>query len=221
MSEKDLSIAIIGSEGKIPGQIEGSIQGPTQLSLALKTSDLLKGMKKLKDLKPNVILIDLSQVEEDKIGFLVKLRLSHPESNILVIVDEYAVNEWLQILKTGVRGILDGEFSSKSLCTAASVVNQGGIYFEPGRMGQFVEQCANKVKHAEEKASDLLTDREIQVLKVLAEGFTVKKAAEILDLSPKTVDTHKANLMRKINIHHRADLIKYALRKKIITLQED
>jgi two-component system response regulator NreC len=221
MNEKNLSIAIIGSEGKIPKQIEGSFQSPTQLSLAFKTSDVSKGMKKLKDLNPNVILMDLSQVEEDKIGFLVKLRLSHPESNILVIAEEYAVNEWLQILKTGVRGILEGEFSSKSLSAAASVVNQGGIYFEPGRMEQFVEQCANKVKHAEEKASDLLTDREIQVLKVLAEGYTVKKAAEILDLSPKTVDTHKANLMRKINIHHRADLIKYALRKKIISLQED
>ncbi|HEX9757173.1 MAG TPA: response regulator transcription factor [Nitrospiria bacterium] len=221
MDENTLSIAIIGSEGNIPKQIENSIQGPNQLSLAFKTSDVMKGLKKLKDVNPNVILIDLSQVEEDKTGFLVKLRLSYPESNILVIAEEYAVNEWLQILKTGVRGILDGEFSSKSLSTAASVVHQGGIYFEPGRMGQFVEQCANKVKHAEEKASDLLTDREIQVLKVLAEGYTVKKAAEILDLSPKTVDTHKANLMRKINIHHRADLIKYALRKKIITLQED
>ena len=221
MSEKSLTLAIIAEENRIPKHVEGSISGPLQLSIAFKTPDVMKGLKKLKDLKPNVILIDLAQIEEDKVGFLIKLKLSHPESHLLAIAEEYAVNEWLQILKAGVRGIFDGEISTQDLANAASVVNQGGIYFESGRMEQFVEQCANKVKHAEEKASDLLTDREIQVLKVLAEGYTVKKAAEILDLSPKTVDTHKANLMRKINIHHRADLIKYALRKKIITLQED
>jgi len=86
-----------------------------------------------------------------------------------------------------------------------------------------MEQCAARVKQAEEKAVDLLTNREIQVLRLLADGYTVKKKsrAALMDLSPKTVDTHKANLMRKINVHHRTDLIKYALRKKIISLQEE
>ena len=221
MSDRSLSLAIIANEARIPKQIEGSVSGPFQISVPFKTSDIEKGLKKLKDLNPNLVLIDLQQVKEEKIAFFLKLKLSHPDSKMMVILEEFAVNEWLQFLKAGVRGILDGDFSAKDLANAASVVFQGGIYLKPSRMVQFVEQCANKVKHADEKASDLLTDREIQVLKVLSEGNTVKKAAEIMDLSPKTVDTHKANLMRKINIHHRADLIKYALRKKIISLQED
>ncbi|HEX9757174.1 MAG TPA: response regulator transcription factor [Nitrospiria bacterium] len=221
MGNRLLSLVIIAKEERIPKQIEGSVSGPFQISISFKTSDIEKGLKKLKDLNPKLVLIDLQQVEEEKVAFLLKIHLSHPDSQLLIIPAEFAVNEWLQFLKAGVRAIFEKDFSGKDLALAASVVIQGGIYLGPGRMVQFIEQCANKVKHADEKARDLLTDREIQVLKVLAEGYTVKKAAGILGLSPKTVDTHKANLMRKINIHHRADLIKYALRKKIISLQED
>ena len=217
----ETSMAIIAEDERLPRQYEGAIQKGTQLSVSLKTPDVHKAIKKLKDLKADLLLIDLKQVDEEKIVFLTKFKISHPESKILVITDDYSLHEWLQFLKAGVRGILEADFSSKDLAASIQVVSQGGIYIEPDRLVQFLEQAANKIKHAEEKAGDLLTDREIQVLKILAEGYTVKKAAELLDLSPKTVDTHKANLMRKINIHHRADLIKYALRKKIISLQDD
>jgi len=217
----ETSMAIIAEDARLPKQYEEAIQRGTRLSVVLKTPDVHKAIKKLKDLKADLVLIDLKQVDEEKIGFLIKLKISHPESKILVITDEYSLHEWLQFLKAGVRGILEPDFSSKDLSAVIQVVNHGGIYIEPARLVQFLEQAANKIKHAEEKAGDLLTDREIQVLKILAEGYTVKRAAVLLDLSPKTVDTHKANLMRKINIHHRADLIKYALRKKIISLQDD
>lgn len=217
----ETSMVIIAEDTRLPSQYEGAIQKGGQLSVVLKTPDVYKAIKKLKDLKVDFLLIDLKQVDEEKIGFLIKLKISQPESKILVITEEYSLHEWLQFLKAGVRGILEPDFSGKDLSAVIQVVNQGGIYIEPSRLVQFLEQAANKIKHAEEKAGDLLTDREIQVLKILAEGYTVKRAAELLDLSPKTVDTHKANLMRKINIHHRADLIKYALRKKIISLQDD
>jgi two-component system response regulator NreC len=221
VSDKSLSLIIIATEGKVPKQLDAPFHSPVQLSVSYRTHDIAKGMKKIKELKPNVVLVELSQVEEERVAFLLKLRLSHPESKILVIAEKFSLDEWLQYLKTGARAILVSDYTARDLSNAIWIVNQGGIYLDSERMNQFVEQCAAKVRQAEEKAGDLLTDREIQVLRLLAEGYTVKKAASLLELSPKTVDTHKANLMRKVNIHHRADLIKYALRKKIITLQEE
>ncbi|HEX9757436.1 MAG TPA: response regulator transcription factor [Nitrospiria bacterium] len=221
MSDKTISVVIFSGEMGIPKQLEGAISIPSKISVVLQTSDLEKGFKRVKELKPQIIIVDLNQVEDEKVPFLIKIQVSHPEARILVLLDEYLLGGWLQIFKVGVKGILEKSNIEQNLSKAILVVQQGGIFIEPKRIEQFMEQTAARVKQAEEKAGNLLTDREIQVLRLLAEGYTVKKAASLLDLSPKTVDTHKANLMRKINVHHRTDLIKYALRKKIISLHEE
>lgn len=221
MSRQGISIVVIAPEGRVPKQFENPSSQSGEFSIAYKTSDLSKGVKKLKDFGSSVVLFDIALLEEDRVGFLMKLKISHSELKIILIADRFSVDEWLQYFKSGVRGILEADHVENWGLSAAGVVNQGGLFLEPERMVQFIEHCALKVRQAEEKAGDLLTDREIQVLRLLAEGYTVKKAASLLELSPKTVDTHKANLMRKINVHHRTDLIKYALRKKIISLQEE
>jgi len=219
--DKTLSLFIFSSEIGVSKKIECSVSVPNKCSVVFQTSDLENGLKKVKELKPHVIIVNLNEVEEEKIPFLIKIKISYPDARILVLMDEYLLGVWLHLFKIGVQGILEKSNLERSLPIATVVVQQGGIYIEPKRVEQFMEQCAAKVKQAEEKAGDLLTDREFQVLRLLAEGYTVKKAAALLDLSPKTVDTHKANLMRKINVHHRTDLIKYALRKKFISLQEE
>ena len=220
MSLQRVNLVIFAKDQSIPREIESEIKDVFHFSILFRTPDLSKGLKKLKELNPDLILVELDQVEEEKIGFLMKLKVSHPGAKILVLAQEYSLVEWLSFLKAGVRGVLEPGVTYQDLGAAASVVYQGGIYLDSRRIEKFVEQCATKIKHVEEKAWDLLTEREIQILKFLAEGHTAKKTANLLGLSSKTVDTHKANLMRKINIHHRTDLIKYALRKKIVSLHE-
>lgn len=73
-------------------------------------------------------------------------------------------------------------------------------------------------RHKRAKPGSLLTARELEVMKMLAEGMTVKRAADKLGLSPKTIDVHKTHLMSKLDIHNRVDLVKYAIRNNIISL---
>ncbi len=221
MSTSDIQLVILARGESVPEKIEGVLSAPLQLSILLQTSDLSKAIKKLKELTPDQILVELSQIAEEKVAFLTKLKVSNPQAKIIAIAEEFSVMGWLSLLKAGARGVLEPGFSAGTLGEAILSVFHSGIFLAPSKVEKFVEQCAAKVKHVDEKAWDLLTDREIQILKLLAEGHTAKETARILELSSKTVDTHKANLMRKLNIHHRTDLIKYALRKKIISLNED
>lgn len=220
MNPQSVSLVIFGKDHMIPKISDSDIGWGYQYSILFRTPDLSKGLKKLKELKPDLILVEANQIEEEKTSFLLKLRVSHPEAKILMLVQDYSLMEWFSFLKAGVRGILESGFTLKDLGAAASVVYQGGIFLDSRKREKLVHECAAKVRHMDQRIWDLLTNREIQILKYLAEGHTAKETANLLGLSPKTVDTHKANLMRKVNIHHRTDLIKYALRKKIVSLHD-
>jgi len=221
VNQREISLGIIASERGIPKLLEGALSLNFNLTVSFKTSNVLSGVKDLKTHNPMVLLLDLSQIREERIGFLIKLELSHPNIKILVIADKFNLDDWLQLLRVGVRGVLENDFSTTDLSNAVWVIYCGGLFFTQDRMETILEQCAFRVKEYTKKNEISLSHRESQVLKLFAEGDTAKKVAALLKLSPKTIDVHKANLMRRINIHNRTELIKYALRKKIISLQED
>jgi two-component system response regulator NreC len=100
-------------------------------------------------------------------------------------------------------------------------VHRGGSYLSPRMLSQLVDDFRSRVKSTQRLPPfATLTPREKEVLKLLAEGNSVKEIACTLNLSVKTVEAHKFNLMRKLDIHNKAQLVQYAIQKKIIRLQE-
>ena len=103
------------------------------------------------------------------------------------------------------------------LIYAVQEVAKGGEYLSPGPLKRIVSQYMRGSK-AKDSSYDLLSDREREILIMLAEGESVKEIAGRLKLSTKTVETHKYSLMRKLDIHDRAGLVKYAIRHKLVLL---
>jgi two-component system response regulator NreC len=107
----------------------------------------------------------------------------------------------------------------QQLLSAIRDVNRGGSYLSPRMLSQLVDDFRSRIKSATRLPRfATLTTREKEVLKVLAEGNSVKEIACSLNLSVKTVEAHKFNLMRKLDIHNKAQLVQYAIQKKIIKI---
>ena len=115
-----------------------------------------------------------------------------------------------------------GRLSGAELVSAIRLVHQGGLYLHTPEVSSALTEYLEQGKSPDEETSyDTLTDREKQVLKLLAEGHSNKEIADLLYLSIKTVMAHRANIMEKLGIHNRTELVKYAIRSGLIQVQSE
>lgn len=171
-----------------------------------------------KSLRPDVVLMDIEMPELNGLEATRRIRRAVPSSRVLVLTlydDEEVVAECLE---AGAAGYVLKEAPSSQLVYAIEAVQRGQRYLSPRVLSRVVPENGRHRKSAAKTSFDLLTPREREVLRLLAEGHSVKQIALRLGLSVKTVDVHKSNLMRKLDVHDRAGLVKYALRRKLIRL---
>ncbi|HLJ82370.1 MAG TPA: response regulator transcription factor, partial [Ktedonobacterales bacterium] len=122
-----------------------------------------------------------------------------------------------QMLRAGASGYMLKEAADTDLISAIRVVSSGRFYLSPSAQSMMVSDYLQRVHTGEERDSyATLTDREREILKLVAEGYTNNQIAERLFISPKTVDTHRTHIMDKLNLHSRAELVKYAMRRGLL-----
>ncbi len=167
-------------------------------------------------LHPDVVLMDISM--PNMIGYEALRRISKADKNIKVLIlTMYEEEEMIGLcLNAGASGYVLKDAPAAQLIEAIHIVHEGGNYLSPRvatkLVNRFVEGSA-----PQETRYDTLSNREREILKLLADGFSVKEIASLLNLSVKTVEAHKYNLMRKLDLHSKTELIKYALNKKLIS----
>jgi len=167
--------------------------------------------------RPDVVLMDIGMPGLSAFEAARVIRKNCPDTRLLFLTmyedEEYV----LQCLEAGGAGYVVKDTSAQQLVGALREVHRGGRYVSPQVFGKLVEnfQSRNQGTSVQPRGS-LLTPREREVLKLLAEGNPVKAVAGILGLSAKTVEVHKFNLMRKLELHNKAQLVTYAIRKKIV-----
>ena len=168
-------------------------------------------------LRPDAVLMDMEMPELS--GLEATRRIRQAEQGVHVLILTMYAEEQLvaQCLQAGAAGYVLKDVPAAQLVYAIRVVARGGRYLSPEALKGVVERYAEGAAHAETRY-DLLTGREREVLKLLAEGLSAKQVASHLNLSVKTVDVHKTNLMRKLDVHDRAELIKWAIRNRVIRL---
>lgn len=165
-------------------------------------------------LDPDVAVVDLSMPGLDGIELTRTLGRELPKVKVVVLTmhanEEYAV----RVLQAGARGFIGKGAAGAELTVAILKVAHGGTYLPAALLDALPERFANSKSSADPVAG--LSDRELQVLKLLAEGRTGKQIGQTLHLSVKTVDTYRARLLAKLGLATTADLIRFALRHKVI-----
>ena len=184
-----------------------------------EAADGIEVLALAKKLNPDIILLDIAMPQMDGVEAARKLKKILPRIRIIVLTS-YSDDQFLfEFLKLGVSGFVLKDSASQELIYSIRKSNEGMVFFDPSVskkvMDKFTQVTGGK--------SDLinygkLSDREKEVLQLVAEGYSSKEVAEKLYISPKTVENHKANIMRKLNIRDRTGLTKYALRLGLIDL---
>jgi two-component system, NarL family, response regulator NreC len=167
-------------------------------------------------LKPDVVLMDVEM--PDMNGFEATRRITQADRRIKVLIlTMYQEEEVVaRCLDAGASGYVLKDASASQLMHAIETVHRGGKYLSPGALQQVVTHYLEGHERPATTRYDTLSAREREIFKLLADGLSVKEIAARLGVSVKTVDVHKYNLMRKLDIHDRAGLIKYAIQRKLI-----
>jgi two-component system, NarL family, response regulator NreC len=167
--------------------------------------------------RPDVILMDIGMQGLSSFEAARQIRRNRPETKVLFLTMYDDEDYLVECMEVGAGGYVLKDSPATQLLSAIRDVNRGGSYLSPRMLSQLVDDFRSRIKSAHRLPRfATLTTREKEVLKLLAEGNSVKEIACNLKLSVKTVEAHKFNLMRKLDIHNKAQLVQYAIQKKII-----
>ncbi|MCI0478605.1 MAG: response regulator transcription factor [Anaerolineales bacterium] len=164
---------------------------------------------------PDVVLMDIQMPVLDGLEATREIHKRFPAMRILVLTQHDSKEYVVPLLRAGAVGYITKSARATELIGAIRAVYEEGAYLPP-RITQTVVSAISESSDAQEERP-LLTEREVEVLRLVAEGLSSREIAERLNISVKTVDTHRANIMEKLGVHNSAELIKLAIRKGIVS----
>jgi DNA-binding NarL/FixJ family response regulator len=175
-------------------------------------SDGLEVIELAQRFHPDVILLDLSMPTLNGIGAVRELTRVSPQTKVIILTMHTEEHYILEALRAGVKGCVSKTQAPEHLLQAIREVCRGGVYLSPSVSGVVVQGYLSKT----ETPYDPLTDRERQVMQLIAEGKTTKEVAVILGVSVKTAESHRSSLMGKLDIHSTAGVVRYAIRRGLV-----
>lgn len=176
-----------------------------------------EAVSKAEALKPDIAILDISMPDLNGVEAARRIRKLSPNTEILILSVHYSDQLIHEIVDAGVRGYLVKTDSDRELVTAVETLARHKPFFT-SRATEVILSKFNPAKPAEipELVGDRLTSREREIVQLLAEGKSSKEVAAALSISVKTAETHRANIMRKLELHSVSELVRYAVRNQII-----
>jgi DNA-binding NarL/FixJ family response regulator len=170
------------------------------------------------ELDPDVVLMDVAMPGLGGLEASLEIRRRQPRIRVLVLT-QYDDREYVaRFLKAGVAGYVLKRAAASDLISAIRSVHRGGLVLDPGVARDALGEPGPQRAEPERDPYDSLTDREKQVLRLVAEGRSSKEVAESLGIAVKTAMSHREHLMEKLGLHNRTDLVRFALRRGVIRL---
>ncbi len=217
---RPITLYIIDDHTLVTDGIKAMLAGNNSLTVAACFSNGADFFRGIKISQPDVALIDIQLPDMSGIEIARILSETYPQVKTLILSaleDEASVTA---AIKSGARGYLTKDCPKDELIKAVESVMVGNIYFGEGLSGRMFKGYLQKLTRQEvpDESKAILTDREKEVVQLFAEGLLYKQIADRLQISIKTVETHKANIMRKLEIKNTAELVKYAIRQNLTSL---
>ncbi len=201
---------LLGADAEL--QIVGEAENGAQ---ALRLTD---------DLVPDVVLMDISMPDMNGIEATRRIKADHPNIAVLALTMHEDDQYFFEMLGAGASGYVPKRAAPNDLISAIHAVQGGGVFLFPSVARALVQDYLQRSTHAGPERSgrsfDALTDREREVLILIAQGRSNQEIAEQLVISIKTVNRHRENIMAKLNLHSRVELVHYAFEKGLIDIEE-
>ncbi len=193
------------------------LEAQPDIEVVAEAADGQEAVTKVRALHPDIVLIDIAMPNLNGLEATRSIKREFPEIHVIGLTMYESDDYFFQLLSAGASGYVLKKAASGDLLAAVRAVYAGDVFLYPSVARRLLSDYLIRVQSGEEKNSyDGLTERERQVLKLIAEGHTNQTIAEKLFISPSTVQTHRSRLMQRLNLHSRADLIQYAVRKGLL-----
>jgi two-component system response regulator NreC len=167
-------------------------------------------------LQPDIVIMDITLPDISGIEATRMLKKQTPQTAVIALTIHEDEQYFFEMLQAGASAYVPKRAAPEDLIAAIESVNQGEVYIYPSLAKLLVSDFLNRSSELPPTQMDGLTTREQEVLAVLAEGKSNEEIAELLSISKHTVARHRENLMRKLGLHNRSELVKYAIRKGLI-----
>ncbi len=172
-------------------------------------------------LRPNVVLMDIAMPDMGGVEATQAIKETYPQAQILALTMHEDTAHFFRMLQAGASGYVLKGADPSELLSAIRAVFQNKAYLFPSLARKLVDDYLERLEVGEEKDSYAkLTTREREVLKLIGEGYTSREIAEILFLSINTVERHRTNIMNKLGLHNKSQLIRFAVRKGLVKLED-
>ena len=180
--------------------------------------DGLEAVEAVNELRPDLVLTDLSMPRMSGLEAIREIKSRHPDTKILVLTVHKTDENVLAAFEAGADGYILKYATKDELLLAIKSVFDERSFISPMVSGKVLQGYMEGAKSLKTSSSwDTVTARERQILKLIAEGYTNKATADMLCISVKTVETHRSNIMRKLDLHNTSELTSYAIRKGLVT----
>ena len=168
-------------------------------------------------MRPDVVLMDIGMPELDGLAATRRITKVNPAIRILVLTVHETDDYFFRVLEAGAHGFLVKDAAATELVVAVNAVHHGGVFLHPPMARRLVEEYLGRVSSGEERAAHAtLTPREREILTLIGVGHTNQEIADQLSLSINTVQAHRSHIIDKLNLHSRAELMRYAVRVGVL-----
>ncbi len=213
-----IKLMLVDDHAVVRSGIRMLLQAQSDMEIVGELESGGEAVKQTETLKPDVVLMDVEMPDMNGIEATRLIKEKMPQTAVLALTMYEDDQYFFEMLKAGASGYVPKRAAPDDLVNAIRTVSRGEVFLYPSLAAKLVQDFLYRDENEDE--GDNLTPREQEVLVLIAEGLTNPEIAEKLIISVKTVDRHRENIMRKLNMHNRIELVKYAIKKGYIDLEE-
>jgi DNA-binding NarL/FixJ family response regulator len=214
----DIRVVLADDHSIVRKGLRSVIEDDASVSVVGEAATGLEAVAVCHELQPDVVVLDIAMPSLNGIDAIASIQKGAPLTRALILSMHSDESYVLRALGAGARGYLLKDAAEHDVLPAIRAIAAGDSFLSPAIAQTLLEDYVRSLRQRGLQDSyDLLTERERQVLQLLAEGRSNKEVAQVLNLAVSTVDSHRANLMQKLNLHSTAEIVLYAMRKRIIS----
>ena len=215
---KKIRVLLVDDHAILREGIKALLEKQDNIEVVAEAADGREAIPKAAQFCPDVVVLDISMPTMDGLESTRQMKKDNPDIKVLVLTMHDNEEYFFQLLRAGASGYVTKKSVSRELVSAIEAVYRGESFFCPSMAKFLLSDFLRLDKAIENTGQEELTPREREIVKLIAEGYTNQQIADLLHRSVKTIESHRSNILRKLGIHDSIELVKYAVRKKLIEI---